>query len=78
MLNRNYIGIEISPEYHEMAVLRIENADSDNTIKNLINKEFKMLKGVKPEKNRNVQAQEKLETHSVCSEDPELRLNVLP
>ena len=78
LMNRNYIGIEISSEYREIAVLRIENADKDNAIIKLIQESFNRVKDVKPEKNNNTPAQEKLETHSVCSKDAELRLNVLP
>ncbi len=78
ILNRRYIGIELSPEYHEIAVRRLENVDKDDTIKKSIHELFKKFKGVEPIKNKNVQAQEKLETHSVCPEDAELRLNVLP
>ena len=78
LLNRNYIGIEISSEYHEMADLRIENADKDNAIIKLIRESFNRIKDVKLEKNNKAQAKEKLETHIVCSKDPELRINVLP
>jgi DNA modification methylase len=42
MLNRQFIGIEISPEYHEIAIRRLENVDEDNTIKKSMHKEFKV------------------------------------
>jgi len=50
MLNRRYIGIELSPEYHEIAVRRLENVDMDNAIKNSIHEAFKMVEDVKSEK----------------------------
>ena len=71
MLNRNYIGIEISSEYHEIADLRIENANKDNTIIKLIRDSLMMVKNDDPEKNKNAKDKEKLKTHNVCSEDAE-------
>ena len=50
ILNRRYIGIELSPEYHEIAVRRLENADKDDTIKKLIHEAFKVVEDVKSEK----------------------------
>ena len=50
MLNRKYIGIEISPEYREIAVRRLENADKDNDIKKSIHEAFKVVEDVKSEK----------------------------
>ena len=55
LLGRNYIGIELSPEYHKIATLRIANADKDNTIKKLIHETFKGVENVSLEKNKNSQ-----------------------
>ena len=50
ILNRRYIGIELSPEYHKIAVRRLEHADKDNTIRKLIHKAFKVVEDAKSEK----------------------------
>ncbi len=50
ILNRRYIGIELSPEYREIAVRRLENVDKDNAIKKSIHKAFKVVEAVKSEK----------------------------
>jgi DNA modification methylase len=49
-LNRRYIGIELSPEYREIAVRRLENVDKDNTIKKSIHEAFKVVEDVNSEK----------------------------
>lgn len=50
ILNRRYIGIELSPEYREIAVRRLENVDKDNTIKKSIYEAFKVVEDAKSEK----------------------------
>ena len=49
-LNRRYIGIELSPEYHEIAVRRLENVDKDDTIKKSIQASFNRVEDVNSEK----------------------------
>ncbi len=77
MLNRRYIGIEISPEYHEMAVRRIEQADKDNTIKKLIQEAFKGVEDVKSKKNKNRQTKKNIIKDSVCINVPKRRFDDL-
>jgi site-specific DNA-methyltransferase (adenine-specific) len=55
MLNRKYIGIELSPEYREIAVRRLENTDKDNAIKKSFHEAFKKVKDFESEKNKNPQ-----------------------
>ena len=50
ILNRRYIGIELSPEYQKIAVRRLENADKDNAIKKSIHEAFKVVEDAKAEK----------------------------
>ena len=70
MLNRKYIGIEISPEYHKIAVRRLESIDSDNTIKKLVREAFKEVKEVRSAKNKNSQNQKTLTKAIVCQGVP--------
>ena len=55
MLNRKYIGIELSPEYREIAVRRLEYADKDNALKKSIHETFKKVKDFESENNKNSQ-----------------------
>jgi len=50
MLNRKFIGIEISPKYHEMGICKLENVGKDNTIKKSIHKAFKVVEEFDSEK----------------------------
>ncbi len=43
MLNRKYIGIELSAEYREIAVRRLESTDKDNALKKSIHETFKKV-----------------------------------
>jgi DNA modification methylase len=60
LLNRNYIGIEILPKHHKGAVRKLENIDSDNTMKKIIHEAFKDVKDVSPKKNKSHQNQKKI------------------
>ena len=50
ILNRRYIGIELLPKHHEIAVRKLENTDKDNAIKKSIHKAFKVVEDIKSEK----------------------------
>lgn len=55
ILNRKYFGIELSPEYREIAVRRLKNMDKDNDIKKSIHNAFKKVKDFKSEKKKRAQ-----------------------
>ena len=78
LLNRKYIGIEISPEYHKIAVRKLANVDKDDTIKKSILESFKKVKDFKSEKNKNSQNEKISTKESVCINDPRRRLDDLP
>jgi site-specific DNA-methyltransferase (adenine-specific) len=78
ILNRRYIGIELSPEYHEIAVRRLENTDKDNAIKKSIHETFKKVKDFKSENNKNSQNKQILTKGNVFIHVPKRRLDDMP
>ncbi len=78
ILNRRYIGIELSSEYREIAVRRLENLDKDDTIKKSIHEAFEKVIDLESEKNKNTQNEKKSIKENVCINIPGKRLDDLP